>query len=128
MRQRCFQTDTGQVAQCFFFRSEFTFLGMDSASDDLQPPRQWDERAQPIREIPASEARLDATAVGHEVGQRTTLDLLNAETDRAGAGLALAQARVGLWLDRLRLAMLAGQLDETLLRTADADLVPAAGH
>lgn len=78
--------------------------------------------------LAASEARLDATAVGHEVGQRTTLDLLNAETDRAGARLALAQARVGLWLDRLRLAMLAGQLDETLLRTADADLVPAAGH
>lgn len=78
--------------------------------------------------LAASEARLDATTVGHEVGERTTLDLLNAENDRAGARLALAQARVGLWLDRLRLATLAGQLDETLLRAADADLAPAAGR
>lgn len=72
--------------------------------------------------LEASESRLDATRTGHEVGERTTLDLLNAENDRAAARLALAQARVGLWLDRLELAALAGQLDETALRAADADL------
>ena len=73
----------------------------------------------------ASESRLDATRVGLEVGQRTTLDLLNAESDRAAARLALTQARVGLWLDRLRLAALSGQLDESALRAVDADLEPA---
>lgn len=76
--------------------------------------------------LAASDARLDATRVGHEVGERTTLDLLNAENDLAAARLALAQARVGLWLQRLQLAALAGQLDESLLRTADADLQPPA--
>ena len=63
--------------------------------------------------------------MGYEVGHRTTLDLLRAENDGAVAQLALAQARVGLWLDRLRLAALAGQLDESVLRMANADLQPA---
>lgn len=72
----------------------------------------------------ASLARLDATRIGHEVGQRTTLDLLNAESDSASASLALAQARVGLLMDRLRLAALAGTLDEATLRSADAELAP----
>ncbi len=75
--------------------------------------------------LKASQSRRDATNVGYEVGHRTTLDLLRAENDAAAAQLALAQARVGLWLDRLRLAALAGQLDEAVLRTANADLLAA---
>lgn len=74
--------------------------------------------------LAASESRADATRTGHQVGHRTTLDLLNAENDTADARLALAQARVALLLDRLRLAALAGQLDETQLRAADASLAP----
>ncbi len=81
-----------------------------------------------LQALEASESRLDATRTGHEVGERTTLDLLNAENDRAAARLALAQARVGLWVDRLELAALAGQLDEAALRAADADLAPAASR
>jgi outer membrane protein len=60
----------------------------------------------------ASRARLDATRTGQEVGDRTTLDLLNAENDAAQAALTLAQARIALMVDRLRLAALAGRLDE----------------
>ncbi|ODV07607.1 MAG: transporter [Rubrivivax sp. SCN 70-15] len=77
--------------------------------------------------LKAAEARLAATQLGHDVGDRTTLDLLNAENDAASARLALAQARVSVLLDRLRLDALAGRLDEGRLRAADAELAPAAG-
>ena len=73
----------------------------------------------------AADARSDATALGREVGDRTTLDLINAETDRAAAQLALAQARVTLVMERLRLASLAGALDEQTLRAADQDAAQA---
>jgi outer membrane protein len=75
----------------------------------------------------AAEARNDATALGREVGHRTTLDLLNAENDRAAAQLALAQARVARVMEHLRLAALAGALDESALRAAD-DGAPAASR
>lgn len=72
----------------------------------------------------ANRARLDATRLGLEVGDRTTLDLLNAENDLAAAELALAQARVDQVLARLRLALLADRLDETLLAQVNAGLAP----
>jgi len=82
------------------------------------------DRVQSLEEaLAASAARRDATKTGLEVGQRTTLDLLNAEADAASARLALAQGRVGLLLDRLRLADLAGQLDEDTLRAVDSQLI-----
>ncbi|WP_136418980.1 TolC family outer membrane protein [Herbaspirillum sp. ST 5-3] len=65
----------------------------------------------------ASLARLDATRLGREVGDRTTLDLLNAENEATAAELALLQARVALVTDRLRLAALAGSLDEAELES-----------
>jgi len=70
----------------------------------------------------ASHARLDATRLGRSIGDRTTLDLLNAESDAAAADLNLTRGRVGLLLDRLRLAALAGALDEALLMTVNASL------
>lgn len=70
----------------------------------------------------ANRARLDATRLGRQVGDRTTLDLLNAENDTANAELALVQARVALLMDRLRLAALAGQLDEAALQVVNATL------
>jgi outer membrane protein len=76
----------------------------------------------------ASVARAAATQTGRDVGQRTTLDLLNAESDAAAARLALAQGRVVLLLDRLRLAALVGQLDEMALGAANAELTPSAGQ
>jgi outer membrane protein len=74
--------------------------------------------------LAASLSRADATQTGRDVGQRTTLDLLNAENDAAAARLSLAQGRVALLLDRLRLAALVGQLDEAALRSANAELAP----
>jgi outer membrane protein len=70
----------------------------------------------------AAEARSDATSLGREVGDRTTLDLLNAQNERAAAQLALAQARVVLVMERLRLAALAGALDEQALQAAELDV------
>ena len=58
------------------------------------------------------------------MGDRTTLDLLNADNERAAAQLALAQARVALVMERLRLAALAGTLDVQALRAADQATTP----
>lgn len=69
--------------------------------------------------LKASLARLDATRTGLQAGDRTTLDLLNAETDAAAAELALLQARVQLITQRLRLAALAGALGEAELASVD---------
>lgn len=77
--------------------------------------------------LKASLARLDATHVGRQAGDRTTLELLGAENDAAAAELALLQARITLLLDRLRLAALAGRLDETQLTQVNSTLAsPAA--
>ena len=84
------------------------------------------ERVRSLEEaLVASLSRADATKTGVDVGQRTTLDLLNAENDAAAARLVLAQGRVALLLDRLRLAALVGQLDDGTLRAANAELAPA---
>ncbi len=78
------------------------------------------ERVQALHEaFRAAMARRDATQLGHEVGERTTLDLLNAENEAAASQLALVQARVGLLMDRLRLAALVGRLDESALLQVD---------
>lgn len=74
----------------------------------------------------ASLARLEATRLGHEVGDRSTLDLLNAQADAAGAELSLLQGRIGLVVERLRLHALAGDLDEDQLRAAQAGMAPIA--
>jgi outer membrane protein len=76
----------------------------------------------------ASAARLDATRTGHEAGERTTLDLLNAENDAAAAQLAVIQARVQVQLDGLRLARLAGALDEARLQRLQEALKTGAPH
>ena len=83
------------------------------------------ERVQALTDaLAATESRRDATRLGHQVGHRTTLELLNAENDTAAARLALAQGRVGLLMDRLRLAALAGQLDDEALLAVNAHLSP----
>ena len=84
------------------------------------------ERVQALMQaLQASEARADATQLGREVGDRTLLDLLNAQNDSASARLALAQARSQLLLERLRLAQLAGQLDQDTLRSVNQALSAA---
>jgi outer membrane protein len=81
------------------------------------------ERVQALDEaLKAGTSRRDATQVGRQVGDRTTLDVLNAQNDTALARLAVSQARVALLLDRLRLAALAGQLDASALQAVNQDL------
>ena len=72
----------------------------------------------------AGDARQDATRTGYEVGQRTLLDVLHADNDRAATALALAQARSRLVIHRLQLAQLAGQLDAAALAQANQALAP----
>jgi outer membrane protein len=74
--------------------------------------------------LAASRARLDATRTGVQAGDRTTLDLLNAENDTAAAELSLQQARVRLLVNRLRLAASAGELDDSLLQQLNAQWLP----
>lgn len=72
----------------------------------------------------STRSRLDATRLGRQVGDRTTLDLLNAENDAASAELTLMQARVEFLMNRLRLAAAAGRLDEAWLHLVNASLQP----
>lgn len=76
--------------------------------------------------LQASLARLDATRVGLQAGDRTTLDLLNAQNDASAAELALLQSRVQLLTDRLRLSALAGELDEGQLAAVNRELSAGA--
>ena len=83
------------------------------------------ERVQALAEaLIASQSRQGATRLGQEVGDRTLLDLLNAENDTAAARLALAQARSDLLVERLHLAQLTGRLDEDALRAVNQELTP----
>jgi outer membrane protein len=78
--------------------------------------------------LASSRSRLDATRLGRQVGDRSTLDLLGAENDAASAELTLLQARVELAMNRLRLAALAGRLDEAALQPVNASLQAPGGR
>jgi outer membrane protein len=66
----------------------------------------------------AARLRLEATQLGREVGDRTTLELLQAQNDATLAASHLLQHRVRTVQDRLQLPALAGRLDETALQSA----------
>ena len=68
----------------------------------------------------ASMARLDATRLGRQVGDRTTLDLLQAQNDASSAALALVQARCELLFNRLQMDAWLGQLDAAHLESVNA--------
>jgi len=70
--------------------------------------------------IDAAQKSLDATRVGHEVGTRTTSDLLLAIQNLASAQDAYAQARHQLILGRLQLQQAAGALTEADLAVVNA--------
>jgi len=76
----------------------------------------------------ASQSRLEATRLGLSEGDRTTLDLLNAENAATAAELFLLQARIALAQDRLRLAAATGSLDEEHLRTINNLLQHQESH
>lgn len=74
----------------------------------------------------SARSRLGATETGNDVGARTMLDLMNAQSDFYQAQRNLAQAKYQLLLNRLRLAATAGALAEAELREVNAYLLPGA--
>ena len=72
----------------------------------------------------ASLARLDATHLGRQVGDRTTLDLLQAENDAAQAELAWLRAQTELLLTHLQLDAVTGKLSVQSLQALNAQLSP----
>ena len=70
----------------------------------------------------ASQARLDSTRLGRQVGDRTTLDLLNAQNDASAAELAWLQGQIETLMAQLQLHATAGQLDTVQLQTVNAAL------
>lgn len=70
----------------------------------------------------ASTARLDATRLGRQVGDRTTLDLLQAENDAAQTELAWLRAQTELLHTRLQLDALTGILSVNSLQALNAQL------
>lgn len=72
----------------------------------------------------ASKARLDATRLGRQVGDRTTLALLQAENDAAQAELAWLRAQTELLLTRLQLDALTGSMSVQSLQALNAQLAP----
>jgi len=71
----------------------------------------------------ASQARLASTQLGRQVGDRTTLDLLNAQNDASAAELAWLQGQIDTLMARLRLHAMGGQLDLSQLQAINAALV-----
>ena len=72
----------------------------------------------------ASTARLDATRLGRHVGDRTTLDLLQAQNDAAQSELAWLRAQTELLQTRLQLDALTGSLSVQSLQGLNAQLAP----
>lgn len=70
----------------------------------------------------ASQARLASTQLGRQVGDRTTLDLLNAQNDASAAELAWLQGQMDTLMAQLRLHAMAGQLGDALLQTVNSAL------
>ena len=70
----------------------------------------------------SAQSRLNATETGTEVGARTMLDLMNAQTDFYQAQRNLAQAKFQLLLNRLSLSATAGELSESEMREINAGL------
>lgn len=83
-----------------------TWWGLQAGQTRLQALEQAEK---------AMRSRLDATRMGYSVGDRTTLDVLAAESAYANSAQALSEARSAQVLGRLRLAALANRLDDELL-------------
>jgi outer membrane protein len=110
----------------------------EKAGHDLASTRQWvaretesawlgltlgGQRVVALRQsLKANKARLKATLMGNQVGDRTTLDVLNAQNAVSQARLALIGAQTELMMNRLRLQAVSGRLDERELQALDGYL------
>jgi outer membrane protein len=74
--------------------------------------------------VKAHRARLDATRLGRQVGDRTTQELLNAENDAANAELAQLAAQTQRLYLSLTLEALTGSLSVQSLARVNAQLAP----
>jgi outer membrane protein len=98
-------------------RTQAAWLSLDTGPARIRALRQARE---------ASAARRDATRLGVEAGDRTQLDLLDAEQALAQSELDLHQALADLVIDRLELQALAAGLNPHEL--ASANCVLAGAH
>lgn len=73
--------------------------------------------------IKAGEMRLDATRLGRQIGDRTTLDVLNAENEVAISQLSLIEEQVNLLMNQLHLSALTGQLGKDVLSEVNQALL-----
>lgn len=64
----------------------------------------------------SAEIKLDSTRVGHDVGDRTTLDVLNSEQELYNTRLALYRSRYQMLLALINLSAAAGELGEPRLQ------------
>ena len=72
--------------------------------------------------LKSSQTQLDSTVLGHQVGVRTEVDVLNAQQQMYAAKRDLAKAYHGYLMSRLRLSAEAGELDEDRLLQINAML------
>ena len=72
----------------------------------------------------SARSALDATTLGRDVGNRTQLDVLDAQQRVYGTEQDFVQARINVMLSRIRLAWAAGELDEQDLQKLDQVLNP----
>lgn len=70
----------------------------------------------------ATNAKLDATKLAQEVGDRTTLDLINAQNTKTLTEINLLQAKIDYLMNQLNLFALVGELDMDKLRSINAQL------
>jgi outer membrane protein len=68
----------------------------------------------------SAEIKLDSTKLGRDVGDRTTLDVLNSEQELHNTRLALARGRYQVLQALLNLSAAAGELDEVRLQEINA--------
>lgn len=117
-------------------RLEEALHQQEQAGQTLEATRQWvgreaesawlgvtvgNRRVAALREaLKASQSRLHATELGNRVGDRTTLDVLNAQNAMSQTRLMLIGAQAELMMNRLRLQAAAGRLDDRELRSLDA--------
>lgn len=66
--------------------------------------------------VHSAEIKLDSTKLGRDVGDRTTLDVLNSEQELHNTRLALARGRYQVLQALLSLSAAAGELDEARLQ------------
>jgi len=70
----------------------------------------------------ATNSKLEATKLAQEVGDRTTLDLINATNAKTLAEMNLLQAKIDYLINQLNLYALVGELDTEKLIQINAQL------